>query len=809
MPVNIQSVIVSFFTFLQNIGSTIGKLPLPENIKKVINFFKDAFDYCLAFLPYYTGLQVRSQFVLVTVGAFLALDIIFTWFKRTFLENLFHFVDIIMIGVFGYVLALVTIDSNTTLISAVFSCVVYYVVRVYFRYRRVKKEGEIPSDNILRILADASSDRYDFFVTACADITTGFVWFGLFNERGQDRQEVTNKLKKILSNSIPTLNIPRELNKEEKRSLYLNFIVGVISISFGLLCSGTFGSKKYIPAVIQIIVPWICYFIGAVLILHTLISTGIKGRRFLFESGLFFKRWGLKAVLLLLNISYVPILNYMAQNFLPGDGTLCESAGEYPVYNLDTSNPVDMFTSHNFTECTACTYNSTSYFCNSMCDYSDSRVGFYDTDLRYVDDILSTTALPIIFAGAYVLFGIPLLFYDQIKKNIYAIEHISFYGENNEEKWRRAMNRLSSSGVFTFSPFKRQYVGWSIVLMMGKLAALVFQTVSVATNSSVYIANAVIYFILFVLTLRCMPYLSKINNFLDALLHFGNLVFAVIPIVNEYITIKDSIYLAITVVSFSFPSMMSVLVLLISYFCSSDETYITNPNKAMKKSMEMIIEKKLDIINEHFLEHERNTGIAPIKEKKCCSGSYLSKYCAPSRVIDMSIDFPVFADSDEGQQVVLVSEFFNPVREFGKKSPVVNNQAAANLANVAAPNAPYAAAPNVPYVAAPNAPYAAAPNVPYVAATDAPYAAAPNVPYVAATNDPNQPYGPNVKSASKYLCAITFMKMYLLADYVIDSQTLSRASFYLSWVAKCGAFVVGFYASHVYIQYKGMLEGGC
>lgn len=769
MVVNIQSVIISFFNFIQNVGSTIGRLELPESIEVVVDIFNDAFSYCLSFLPYFTELQYRTKFVFLTTVIYILLDFLFMWFTREFLENFIHIIDLAIVGLFGYSLACITIDSNTVYLSSIAVCIIFYAIRIYFRYKSMKGEN---ISGLLKIWFSLVGYNYSgrkHLGCLCHELCNFYVLRRVFlNENGDDNLQMLMRHVSVL------LGISNELDPMRVRVIITNNVMGLLFFVMGMFLGGTFCCRNSIPAVVQLVAPLICCSFGSFLFVHSLLSLSEGGRRFLLGLRLFLRRWVLKIVILFLNLSYIPILNFLIKNLYSADGELCDEEGQYPLYNVDSSSLFYVFTTYNFTGCGTCTYTDTSYYCSSVCKKSNGKVGYYDTELRYIGDILRPTGLPLFFAAITILFGIPLAFLLLTTFSRTVVGALSFYGRNSDEKWRNAVERLSSSGIFIFSPFKRQCFLWPLVLMAGKLMILIIQTFSYLFAELIYVADIAVYFTLLCLTLRYKPYVHIYNNILDVFLYIGNIAFAAIPIFQDYVTINDSVYVCIAVLAIVFPLLFSGVVLLLGHFCSPNREYPSSLDRDTKREVEHAILDYLSNDGPLTEDEEINKFLRDVREDefyeticycRCNSNGTFDRYCYPNLLLSHEIDEIIFASDDISDLEFYLSDF-GPIDELSKDALRL-----ISLANRSSEKDTSESASD--------------------------------------SSEGDEIPLNTVCEQNKYYVAVVYSKFYLLVDYILDVDTLSRSTVFLNAAAICSVFTLSFYYAHIYIQYTGIMKGVC
>ena len=359
-----------------------------------------------------------------------------------------------------------------------------------------------------------------------------------------------------------------------------------------------------IPATVQIFLPYILYPIGIILFLIAILNFSQCGVNFIFKFKGFCKRWGLRLLMLALDLLYIPILttlvsqatptNYHcdvgyalyvqhnpADNFnffvshphkcLPCGFTFNEMANQTGIYeNWTLDNVSDAWTdAQNWTNISnpydENIVNSAYYqaSCALQCNLGTSLRLADDLSLSFLDDVIKVNGATIAFTVIFIMFGIPYFWYSLISKNRHFVTNLNVYGKTKSDKWNNIVSRLHTTGIFLFAEYKIEYSYWTVLVLFYKFLVMVLSTISINFFSDAVWALPFVYLIMFILVSCNKPHIYNCNNILDGILYFLNMIYSSFPIVTMFgIKIPTMIMTVFSLVVMVFP-ILSIIVFLI------------------------------------------------------------------------------------------------------------------------------------------------------------------------------------------------------------------------------------------------------
>lgn len=578
--VAISSAIISLFTYFQNIGITIDfpNIPLPPEMKKILSSIKNFLGTIQQLIPKIPAFDIRCQLVIMALGIPCVLDIFFVWFIQPFLTTLFHIIDIAALIACALFLTMCLSTNNFQIVSIVIAAItgIYLLVRIIYICCCKKKQ--------------TSFGLYDLCKKICNHFMRGVVPDA---EKTTSTEDINEEIKRYSA----IIEI-----KPSKPSVIKNvfiFLFAVILLLFGLWCSQVLPIPYTLPATVRLFCPYIAYPLSGILLIALFLKFCECGRKFSVSLKNFFMRWGLRLLMLALDLLYIPILTGLVTHVTPSTNVSCP-AGYYARYNQTlATNSLAMFIQQKM-ECLPCNFSmdlSTSCFNQCHQKAKDLRM-MDDPALRFIPDILTVSGGVIIFTVLAVMIGVPSLWYYVIKRNQQFVYLINVYGEDPETKWKAIVNRMHTTGIFMFVNYKASYARWNVFLLLTKFVVMVISTIAGRIWKWLLFALPIFYIIVFISTLCKKPYLYGFNNFLDSVLFFVNAVFSTFPLVALFgVYIPNAWSLPITIVLFIIP-VLSIIFLLFfkkktGLFAENDPTL---PVEFTEEEMEKREKKRIQLL---------------------------------------------------------------------------------------------------------------------------------------------------------------------------------------------------------------------
>lgn len=617
--VNLQSALSSLITFFQNISISLDiNINLPESLKRFLTFFKNSFSIVLDFLPGFSDFDVRSKLTFISVFCVLLLDVLFSWFVLSFWRIFFHILDMVMSCALGF--SIVNLYFKGLVKNPFFIVVIVVAVYFFFRIVHYYKKGKKDRDSRLTTNdyqatvqeVCAFFDPQAYIATLCDSCKHKTAYETLYSKNPEpfhfdNRRTLTDSCQKRLSKMIPGLYNQSELSTCQKVKTSLLLIFGLLIFVISILMMDLFPElSEYIdkiPLLIRNVVPIIGILVGPILFVKSALMFSEGGRNALSKLIFFIRRVGVKGLLFCLDVAYIPILSLFSQNILFKDSSSPCGIDNYLNYSLNTDDFLDVFKTHSST-CVECK-NASSKYCASICNQIIDKVGYYEEDIRYVEDLIYSSVVTIIFIFLCILVGIPVLFRALTVKNYKLIQYtLPVYGKDNEKKWENAIERLKTTGIFIFSPYKMRYVHWAVVLLLMKIATLVIQTASMFVTH-VSIGLPIMYGLMTIATIAFRPYIHTFNSVVDIMLYGGNTIISSVTVAAAYgHSVNNTVLIYISFISSSISVLATGLGLLylVCKKADKDETYI---DRARKKQIKERTDHELDeyVSSKNILTH--------------------------------------------------------------------------------------------------------------------------------------------------------------------------------------------------------------
>lgn len=542
MPTIINpSTLSSIIKYMQSISLTLG-IPankLPDKLTKFANSINNFFNKIWDYIPHLPDFDVRVRVVLLSFAIPALLDLLFTWFTSTLLENIFHLFDIAASFAFLFEIAYVVMSKGKTTIGVFIViplCIIYGIIRLIIIIRKYK-------------LSSKDSEP----LTSIVDRIKNFYMKGIIPGINSDHteEEMSAMLEKYNESYVFKIVKPSFLN------------IGFILISMTLLSLiiaysfDAFGHLDVKPF-IRISLTIICGLLLIILliVLFMIVFPCLRSPFVSFRK--FVRRYGVKLLLLIIDFLYIPIGTTILENFRYEPNNCGD--GFYRSYSIDTSSYLDFFLDHN-TVCQPCsivsnitnaTLNlfdaSTSIFYGEMPNYYNefnsscsaacfNNIIYYSTSsphLQLNHDILPTILPLIVFSFLVIIIGQPVLTLYVVLHNKSIAWSIPIFGKTAEIKWSTLVSKLSTTGLFNFYMFKYNWGGWAIFTSIQKLVFVVLTEIAERVNLSITYAILVLYVFVFILYLSVKPFTFVFNNVLEIILSFGNAALTLVPICSIY-----------------------------------------------------------------------------------------------------------------------------------------------------------------------------------------------------------------------------------------------------------------------------------
>ena len=505
MSAAVSSSLTMIINFWQNINLNLNipYFQAPEWLKSVLNCFNDLFFFLAVLFEKIPKFDIRAQLVLLSIGMPLILDVI-TWFASSLRENIFHIVDIAAFGIFTYFLAN-GIAGSFELLN-IFACIalsIVIAVRLYF---------------IIKSLSAEKNAYEEFEIEICRRYLYGIVPI-------EKPKKTIREMNRTLLKICPNIQLlPSSLRIADSIS---SLLLGVLMLAICLWCFGVFSIFNIYPSpTLSFILPLIAFPIAFISIIKGFLQLFKCGRQFIFDLTMFCKRWGLRLLMLLIDALFIPILTIFLKQLMT-DNLGC-GKGEYLKIEHYHNENLDPYVTHDY-KCTPCATDINSSLCLKKCDDLYEYRIIDDNGLKFMD-VLSSNGGVLLYTIAYVLIGIPLLWYYLVQKNKNLVLQINAYGSTPDEKWKNLLARLKTTGIFLFTCYNYRNDFWSVLLFFYKLLVLITTLVSEHVSEYIMYILPVIYIAMFILEVVRRPSIRTANTVIDSLYYVINIAFSFVPI---------------------------------------------------------------------------------------------------------------------------------------------------------------------------------------------------------------------------------------------------------------------------------------
>lgn len=578
---SISSAVVSFFTYFQNLGATVDlpSVNLPSNFRNILAKIKNFINALLVLIPGLPAFDLRCEFVILCLGIPFVLDIFFFWFVSPILKTFYHILDLVAIAL-GVLFLVKSLKTDFTFGAIVICsiCLGYLVLRV--------------------IVLIATRTKQEVTLNELLDDINNYFLSGIFPDMKPENN------MKSLTDRVKGFSQMVEIQEPKIEPIKLTFtlLIALLLIGLSLWSIGVFPGTR-LGGAAAVFMPYIGFPFGIILLIVFFLFLFKCGRNFIKGFKQFCKRWGLRLLMLFLQMLYIPIITALVSNIAPHKFGCGNDA--YLFYDRvppkDNNDPYWMFVNHTAV-CTPClkAYMSAFPQCAELCSGKETLRLMDADNLEFIRDGLTVTGGIDLFAIFAVMIGIPYLWYYITKKNIHFVRACYVFGSTSEIKWKAMVNRLGTTGIFLFQYNKKKDCYWSVWLMLIKFFVMVITSLAGRIKSQIIYALPILYLIVFIVYCVRRPYLYGFNNFLDALLYLVNAFFSFIPVLSEFgISIPQSIASPLSIVLLVIP-FASIIICL---FCRKDLFEKDDPTVVDEKAIEKLKKKhknpnKLDEKNE-------------------------------------------------------------------------------------------------------------------------------------------------------------------------------------------------------------------
>lgn len=508
--VSYSQVIVTLFTYVQRLGiaSSFPGIKIPSQLQKFLVLLVNFYNTIEASVPDVPDFDFRSQLVLLSVGIPLLLDIIFIWFIFPFYDVIMHVIDVVGLGCFTYFLTtgiVVSFDSVTTTWTIVTA--VYILSRIVLMFYNKNKTN----DQLFELVRSICS----FFMS---------------HVMPQAKQTITFKeLNQQIRKFSKLIDIVPEKGVYWKAAIWLAF--GLIFIIGGFVCLGMFFDPGKLPEYARIIPPIFLLPMGFICWIAFMLKMFPCGRKFIVYFKQFIRRWGLRFLMLALDVLYIPIIQCLIYHMTPTPQG-CDP-DYYFYYQHKGDSFLDPFINKSV-ECLPCARKLSDDICIQMCSGEKKLRMKSSPALLFVDDVLGIMGGVVIYTLVVIMVGVPLMWFLLVRRNTGFVRNINVYGRTSEEKWEAITNRLHTTGIFIFQDFKFEKCYWCVFLIVMKLIQMIIEVVAEIIYPPFVIASPIYYLFSFAVTWYFKPYLHKFNNILETLLEFVNFIFSIVVVISYF-----------------------------------------------------------------------------------------------------------------------------------------------------------------------------------------------------------------------------------------------------------------------------------
>jgi hypothetical protein len=369
-------------------------------------------------------------------------------------------------------------------------------------------------------------------------------------------------------------------------------ILGIVLFVAGLFLRGTLHiANVKIPGGVQAFAPIFLFLISLFLVVMGVVQQTLCGVHTILSIKKFFKRWGLRLLMLALDLLYIPILTVLITQITPA--WIEFEVGRYQHVNF-TGSDFDMVESHRAGQmnCSGWTDegwkgNESSVLCEEMCGGGSVMFLLNDSSLFFFRDVLQTNGPTMAYTFLFVMIGIPLLYYFMVERNRNFVFNINVFGRSMKEKWTNTIRRMHTTGIFLFAEYKATRSTWSVKILLLKFFSMLISTLSINLWDKFRCFLPIPYLVMCIALYRKKPYLHTTNNILDTVLYLINFLFTTVPVLALFgIHLPALFGIVLTVLVFVIPIIALIILLCRAQDEEGDEADLTFMNREMAEDIE-------------------------------------------------------------------------------------------------------------------------------------------------------------------------------------------------------------------------------
>eukprot|EP00760_Papus_ankaliazontas_P017790 PhM_4_TR17385/c2_g1_i2/m.32832 len=311
-------------------------------------------------------------------------------------------------------------------------------------------------------------------------------------------------------------------------------LFGVIDINVGGFGSGDLGASTVLQAIALVSMVF-----GVVVFIYFITNLFALGRKITYKVGVFLNKNLLKLLLVVISISFIPIVSYCVNMFMCVEYT-CPAGTKF---NPFVHRPVGNVTRDEAHMCDPCVFEATtcgiSAPVETLCpSFSDRRL------VKYPDISCSDSAYPyFVVAGVFSIlvycFGVPVLFYRTVMMCTATvaskIQVVEIPGEGaltGDEKYLAQLYTSDAAPSSLYRPYKHVARYFSLVQLFHKTAVVVMLILVSPFRSDVAIVlTLIIHAIGTMILFRHSPYIAPIEGWVAGSLAVASVLNSVYGII--------------------------------------------------------------------------------------------------------------------------------------------------------------------------------------------------------------------------------------------------------------------------------------
>ncbi|OHS93594.1 hypothetical protein TRFO_40135 [Tritrichomonas foetus] len=529
------STITSFFSYFQNLGSMsdVPEVPLPEEVKNALTSISQFIAAIQRWIPVLPNFDVRAQLVIVSLFIPVLLNLLLVWAIFSTKTFFLQIIDVGACGTLTYFLADSIMHKKWPTLNLIIIGGTGFIILArliyFFIWDKRPKQSKVKdlSSSICQHYMYEIQKRYE----KCED------------EEASKNMNNRNQHTSYNDEGIITLDEVNQMIKEfskvaeiaPKKSGKVKIISHIIAAIVFFIGCLIFAKVIPIPGIevldrtTMIALASVCGVFCGFCLLFFYFDLTKFGQELLMKIKKLIKRYGLRLMMLILDMLYVPILQLFVKNLVPN-----EYACPYGQY-LDITKPsvsstiLNYFIANEFV-CSNCTIieEECSYHCgeNYLLRIQSSL------NLEYIKDGFLVVGPILAYVFLFIIIGVPAMWLSLVFRNSQILLNVCVWGESNEKKWKGIVTRMKTTGIFFFQNYKYQSITWCIVLFSSKFLVVLITAMSNTISKYIMFLLPVFYGILFGYHCFSRPYLYAFNNFLDGFLYFVSFGFSVIVIAS-------------------------------------------------------------------------------------------------------------------------------------------------------------------------------------------------------------------------------------------------------------------------------------